>query len=145
VRAPRIDFTKGEADLGGSSLVLSDVSVDGGAKVGAWAATLLVRAARLDFDDGSMKARMEGKIRDARPIVALLPPGLPKWAAGLLHLEDLDVRGLVTLAPSLFAVEALEVSAEGFSLEGSYRRTGGVAGGGLLVRKGILSARFALK
>ena len=26
---------------------------------------------------------MEGRIRDARPIVALMPRGLPKWAAGI--------------------------------------------------------------
>ena len=144
VRVSGVDFKKGEASLAGTSVVLSDVAVADSGKIDAWAATFHARTGRFNLDDGSVDARMEGRIRDARPIVALMPPGLAKWAAGLLHLEDLEARCHITAAPSRFAIEALTVSSGNFSLDGYYRETGAVGRGRLHVKKGIFSVRFPI-
>jgi hypothetical protein len=142
--ASGIDFRKGEASLAGTRVALSDVSVDGRGRVDAWAAVFQARTARLDFERGSVDARLEGRIRDARPIVALMPRGLPRWAAGILRLENLDARGRVTATPSRLSVEALRVTSGSFSLDGQYVRANGIGRGSLHVKKGLFSFRFAL-
>ncbi len=140
--ASGLDFKKGEVSLDGMRVVLSDVSAADSGKVRAWAATFKARKGRLDFGDGSVDLHLEGRIRDARPVVAMMPSGLPKWAAGILHLEDLEARGHLTATPSEITLEALRVSAGNFSLEGRYRQAGDIGHGSLHVKKGILSVRF---
>ena len=92
IDAPKVDFHQGEASLAGTKVVLSNVAVEGD-PAHPWAATFSAPAARLFFADGSLDTELAGELRDARPIVALLPPGLGKWAANLLHLENLQSDG----------------------------------------------------
>ncbi len=141
VDAPKVDFHEGEASLAGTKVVLFDVAVEGD-PARPWAATFSTPAARLFLADGSLDTELVGRLRDARPIVALLPPGLGKWVATLLHLEDLQFTGRLAAGPSRLALTSLRLSAGNFSLEGDYRSSPGRKHGDFLVKKGKLSVRF---
>lgn len=143
IEAPKVDFLQGEASLAGTKVVLSDVSVEGDPDH-PWAATFSAPAARLFFLDGSLDTQVVGRLRDARPIVALLPPGLGKWVATLLHLEDLHLTARLAAGPSRLALTSLRLSAGNFSLEGDYRSSPGRKRGDFHVKKGKLSVRFTV-
>jgi hypothetical protein len=143
INAIDVDFRRGEASLAGTEVVLSNVAV-GSAPARPWAATFSASAARLFFADGSFDSQLVGTLLDARPIVALLPAGLPKWIAGLLHLEDLHVTGRLAAGPSRFKLTSLRLSAGNFSLEGDLQSSHGRRHGDFLAKKGALSIRFAI-
>jgi hypothetical protein len=143
VKAPRVDFRRGEASLAGTKVVVTDVTVEGRGAPG-WGATFLAPAARLGFADGSFDGQVVGSLRDARPVVALMPSGLPKLIAGLLRLKDLELTGLLAGGPSRFALTSLRLSAGNFSLVGSYRSSAGRARGDFRARKGPFSVRFSV-
>jgi hypothetical protein len=143
VQATDVDFRRGEASLAGTEVILSDVAV-GGAPARPWAATFTASPARLLFADGSLDARLVGILRDARPVVALMPSGLPKWIAGLLDLEDLHVAGHLAVGPSRLALTSLRLSAGNFLLEGDYQSTRGREHGDFRAKKGPLSIRFTI-
>jgi hypothetical protein len=143
IDAPKVDFHQGEASLAGTKVVLSDVAVEGD-PARPWAATFSAPAARLFFADGSLDTELAGELRDARPIVALLPPGLGKWAAGVLNLKDLSLTGRLAAGPSRLALTSLRVSAGNFSLEGDYRSSPGRRHGDFRAKKGKLSIRFTV-
>src|ERR1035437_7072307 len=94
VRARAIDFHAGTVSFAGTNVALSDFSLDGAAGE-AWDGTFTTPGARLHLTDGSLDARVVARLRDGRPLVALLPPGLPKWLAGLLDLRGLGAEGRV--------------------------------------------------
>ena len=143
VDAPKVDFHQGEASLAGTKVVLSNVAVEGN-PAHPWAATFSAPAARLFLADGSLDAELAGELRDARPVVALLPPGLGKWAAGLLHLENLRLTGRLATGASRLALTSLRVSAGNFSLEGDYRSSPGRRHGDFRAKKGKLSIHFTV-
>ncbi|MBI5444393.1 MAG: hypothetical protein HY900_24680 [Deltaproteobacteria bacterium] len=143
VLAPRIDFPRGEASLAGTKLVLTDVSVEG-APGRPWAATFSAPAARLHLTDDRLDSRLVGNLLDARPIIAQMPRGLAKWAATLLHLEDLRFAGHLAVGPSQLALTSLRLSAGDFLLEGDYHSGFGPTHGHFRARKGHLSVRFTV-
>lgn len=141
--APRLDFPRGEASLSGTRVVLSRVAVDE-APGRPWAASFSAPTARLLFADGSLDAGLVGDLLDARPIVALMPSGLPRWLAGLLHLQDLHVTGDLATGPSRLALTSLHLSAGDFSLAGDYRSRPGRKDGDFRAKKGPFSFRFTV-
>lgn len=141
--APKVDFRQGEASLAGTKVILSNVAVEGDA-ARPWAATFSTPAARLFFADGSLDTQLAGDLLDARPIVALMSPGLGKWAANLLHLENLHLTGRLAAGPSRLALTSLRLSAGDFSLEGDYRSNPGRAHGDFRAKKGKLSIHFTI-
>ncbi|MHB8799275.1 MAG: AsmA family protein [Thermoanaerobaculia bacterium] len=143
VRSTRFDFHRGEASLAGTKVVLSDVTVEGRGAPG-WGATFLTPAARLRLADGSFDGRVVGSLRDARPIVALMPSGLPRLIAEILQLEDLELTGRLAGGPSRLELTSLRLSAGNFSLVGSYRSRAGRARGDFRARKGPFSVRFSV-
>ncbi|MFI5180075.1 MAG: hypothetical protein ACHQPI_01635 [Thermoanaerobaculia bacterium] len=143
IRATGVDFRRGEASLAETEVILSDVAV-GGAPSRPWAATFSAPAARLFFADGSFDALLAGTLRDARPVVALLPSGLTKWVAILLDLENLHVTGRLAAGPSRLALTSLRLSAGNFSLEGDYRSSSSQRHGEFRAKKGPLSIRFTI-
>lgn len=143
IHATDVDFRRGEASLAGTQVVLLDVAV-GDVPSRPWAATFSAPAARLFFADGSFDAQLVGTLRDARPVVALMPSGLAKWVAILLDLEDLHVTGRLAAGPSRLALTSLRLSAGNFSLEGDYRSSPGRRHGDFSAKKGMLSIRFTI-
>ncbi|HYN43078.1 MAG TPA: hypothetical protein VE129_14980, partial [Thermoanaerobaculia bacterium] len=143
IDAPKVDFHQGEASLAGTKVVLSNVTVEGD-PAHPWAATFSAPAARLFLADGSLDTELTGSLRDARPIVALLPPGLGKWAANLLHLENLHLTGRLAAGPSRLALTSLHVSAGNFSLDGEYRSSPGRSHGDFRAKKGKFSVHFTV-
>ena len=143
IHATGADFRRGEASLAGTEVVLSDVAV-GDVPSRPWTATFSAPTARLLFADGSLDAQLVGTLRDARPVVALLPSGLVKWVAILLHLEDLHVTGHLAVGPLRLALTSLRLSAGNFSLEGDYRSSPARRHGEFRAKKGPLSIRFTI-
>jgi len=144
VRARAIDFHEGTVSLSGTSLALSDFSLDGAAG-DAWAGTFTTPGARLRLTDGSLDARVVARLRDGRPLVALLPPGLPKWLAGLLDLRDFGAEGHVMRAPGRLTISKASLEAGTFFLAGDYREARQRRWGALLIRKGRLSIGVGLQ
>lgn len=143
IDAPKVDFHKGEASLAGTKVVLSNVAVEGDPDH-PWAATISAPAARFFFADGSFDTQLAGDLRDARPIAALLSPGLGKWAVNLLHLENLHLTARLAAGPSRLALTSFHLSAGNFSLEGDYRSGPGRPHGEFRAKKGKLSLRFTV-
>jgi hypothetical protein len=143
IEAPKVDFRQGEASLAGTKVVLSNVAV-GGDAARPWAATFSTPTARLFFADGSVDTQLVGDLRDARPIVALMSPGLGKWAANMLHLENLHLTARLAAGPSRLALTSLHLSAGNFSLEGDYRSNPGRTHGDFRAKKGKLSIHFTI-
>ena len=143
LEAPKVDFLQGEASLAGTKVVLSNVAVEGD-PAHPWAATFSAPAARFLFADGSLDTQLACDLRDARPIVALLSSGLGKWAANLLHLENLHLTARLAAGPSRLALTSLHLSAGNFSLEGDYRSSPGRRHGDFRAKKGKLSIHFTI-
>jgi hypothetical protein len=143
VRARAIDFHEGTVSFAGTNVALSDFSLDGAAG-DAWAGTFTTPGARLRLTDGSLDARVVARLRDGRPLVALLPPGLPKWLAGLLDLRDFGAEGHVMRAPGRLTISKASMEAGTFFLAGDYRETRRRSWGALLIRKGRLSVGIGL-
>ena len=143
VRAREIDFPAGTVALSGTTLALSNVSLDGA--VGeAWHGTITTPVAGLRLTDSSWDARVVARLGDGRPLVALLPPGPPKWLAGLVDLRDLGAEGRLVHAPGRLAVSKASLEAGTFALSGDYRETRSRSWGALLIRKGVLSVGVEL-
>ncbi len=138
VRARAIDFHEGSVSFAGTNVALSDFSLDGAAGE-SWDGTFATPAARLHLRDGSFDARVVARLRDGRPLVALLPPGPPKWLAGLFDLRDLEAEGRVVRTPGRLTISKANLEAGTFLLAGDYRETRRRRWGALLIRKGGLS------
>jgi hypothetical protein len=144
VRARAIDFHAGTISFAGTHVVLSDFSLDGA--VGeAWDGTFATPGARLHLSDGSLDARVVARLRDGRPLLALLPAGPPKWLAGLLDLRDLGAEGRVVHTPGRLTISKANLKAGTFTLAGDYRETRRRSWGALLIRKGRLSVGVGLQ
>ena len=144
VRARAIDFHAGTVSFAGTNVALSDFSLDGAAGE-AWDGTFTTPGARLHLTDGSLDARVVARLRDGRPLVALLPPGLPKWLAGLLDLRGLGAEGRVVYTPGRLTISKASLEAGTFFLAGDYREARRRRWGALLIRKGRLSIGVGLQ
>jgi hypothetical protein len=144
VRAREIDFHEGTVSFPGTTLALSDLSLDG-TKGDAWGGTFTTPGARLHLTDGSVDARVVARLRDGRPLVALLPPGPPKWLAGLLDLRDFGAEGRVVHIPGRLTISKASLEAGTFFLAGDYRETRRRSWGALLIRKGPLFVGVGLR
>jgi hypothetical protein len=144
VRARAIDFHDGTVSLSGTSLALSHFSLDGATEE-AWDGTFTAPAALLHLTDPSLNARVVARLRDGRPLVALLPPGLPKWLAGFLDLRDLGAEGHIVHVPGRLTISKASLEAGTFFLAGDYREARRRSWGALLIRKGPLSVGVGLQ
>ncbi len=99
---------------------------------------------RVSMRDGRGGGNVSARLRDADPLLSLLPPGPPKWAAGLLDLRGFTVAARVGIAPGRLAVSPVHASAGTFSLDADWRVAGGRQWGALLARKGALSVGLGL-
>ena len=127
----------------GSRLELRDVtaSTTGGAEVNWWGKMRVV--------DGKIRngldARMDIQCRDARPLYRLFGVALPKWAEGLLQLENLHATTRVRLTPIRKSFDELAVSAGEFRVSGEYDDVRDVTHGVFLLEKGKLAVAVQIE
>jgi hypothetical protein len=127
----------GSPEIGGTSLKLTDVFVDGAdpKTTKPWWGEFQVPSGRLS--DG-LTAKVAIKCQDGRPLLAFLGAGLPKWVQGLIDLEGLTASADVIFSEPRTMVR--ELSAEGgkFKIEGEYDRRGNRSRGAFLIDNGGL-------
>jgi hypothetical protein len=141
--APRIVFPGRTASFDGTRLRLRDGSPEGAAGA-PWSGTLEALRARLDLADGSLDAHLSARLRDGRPLLALVPAGPPRWLGGLLDLRDFEASGRLRASVGSLAITGGRAEAGTFSVDADWRRTGGRHWGALLFRKGALGAGVGL-
>jgi hypothetical protein len=141
--APRIDFPQGTVTFDGTHFRLRDASIAGAAGA-PWNGLVETREARLRLADGALDASLHARLGDARPLVALLPGGPPKWIAGLLDLRDFEASGRVRTSPGFLALSPARARAGTFSIDADWRKRGARRWGALLVRKGVVSLGLGL-
>ncbi len=89
LRVPRWDLESSAMDLTGSSLHLTDVAAAGAEDTRGWWGNFDLKPARIR--DG-LDARVTLECRDARPLLAALGVGLPKWTRALADARGTDGR-----------------------------------------------------
>jgi hypothetical protein len=141
--APRIDFPKGSVAFEGTHVRIRSASIVGAAGP-PWNGLLEAREAKLHLADGALDARLLARLGDARPVVALLPSGPPKWIAGLLDLHDFEASGRLRASSGFLALSPAHAQAGTFSIDADWRRRGLRRWGALLVRKGAVSLGLGL-
>jgi len=132
----------GAPEIGGSSLNLSDVYMAGarGHTRDWWGKFKIVSGQVSD----SLTAKVALECRDARPLVAFLGEGLPKWAQGPLELEGLTATAEVVLSEPRTTVRNLVASGEKTKIEGEYDRRGESSRGAFYIQGGLLSVGVEL-
>jgi hypothetical protein len=131
----------GAAPLDGTLDAVPFLSPDGSSPSPTRGGRVRVRVAMRDGRGGGSVA---ARLRDARPLVSLLPAGPPKWSAGLLDLRDFTVSARVRIAPGRLTVSPVHAAAGTFSLDADWHVARGRQWGALLARKGILSVGLGL-
>jgi hypothetical protein len=99
---------------------------------------------RVSMRDGRGGGDVSARLHDARPLLDVLPPGPPKWIAGLVDLHGFSVAARVGIAPDRLTVSPVHASAGTFSLDADWRLAHGREWGALLVRKGGLAFGLGL-
>jgi hypothetical protein len=126
----------GSPEIGGTSLKLTDVFVDGAdPKTKPWWGEFQLPSARLSK---GLTARVALKCQDGRPLLAFLGGGLPKWAANLLDLEGLTASADVIFSEPRTSVRGLSAEGGKFTIEGDYDRRGNRSRGAFLIDNGGL-------
>jgi hypothetical protein len=73
-----------------------------------------------------------------------VPPGPPRWVAGLFDLRDFVANARLRTRPGFLALSPARAEAGSFALDADYHRSGKSTWGALLVRKGALSLGVGL-
>ena len=141
--ASRIDFPAGAVAFDGTRIAVHDVVADG-ASGPPWSAAAEARKARLTLAGGALDARLAAQFSDARPLLALVPSGPPRWLAGLLDLRDFEAHGRLRMAAEHLALSAAHAEAGTFSIDADWHDARGRSWGAILVRKGSLSLGIGL-
>jgi hypothetical protein len=135
------NLASGPLDVSGSALALKDVRSSGSDDSWRWWGRFEIPSGRIDE---RTSARIEARSKDARPLLALFTPELPKWTRGLLELEDFDGSAEVGFGPSFARVEHLDASGDKYRIRGRYRREGGSRQGAFLIERGTLAVGLEL-
>jgi hypothetical protein len=131
----------GAASLDGTLDALPFLSRDGGKAPVEGGGSVRVR---VSMTNGRGGGRVAATLHDARPLLALLPPGPPAWIAGLLDLHEFEVTAVARIAPGFLAASPVHAAAGTFSLDADWRMARGREWGALLLTKGILSLGLTL-
>jgi hypothetical protein len=131
----------GEASLDGTLDALPFLARDGGKAAVEGGGSVRVR---VSMKDGRGGGPVGVTLRDARPLLALLPPGPPSWIAGLLDLHHFEVSAVARITPGFLAASPVHAEAGTFSLDADWRSARGREWGALLLKKGVLSLGLTL-
>jgi hypothetical protein len=94
--------------------------------------------------DASGSGLFVARIRDARPLVALVPAGPPKWIAGLVGLRDFEFTAQLHGRPGILAMSPAHAGSGTLAIDADLREGNGRRWGAALVRKGALAAGLEL-
>ncbi len=144
LRARPLDFRAGTAAFDGTSLDLSSVSLDG-VPGDSWEGSFTAPRGVLSLKDASLDMEVASRLRDGRPLLSILPPGPPKWLAGLLDLRNFAAAGHVAVSPGRVTISRASAEAGTFHVAADYRKKGSRGWGALLIRKGALSLGLGLQ
>jgi hypothetical protein len=137
----RWNLMSGPLDVSGSTLALKDIRSPGSDDSWRWWGRFEIPSGRIDE---RTSAKIEARSKDARPLLALFTPELPKWTRGLLELEDFDGSAEIGLGPSFASVEDLDASGGRYRIRGRYRREKASREGAFLVESGTLAVGLEL-
>ena len=98
----------------------------------------------VDVSGAKGKGHLAARIRDARPLVALLPSGPPRWIAGLVGLRDLEFTARLEGRPGMLALSPAHAASGTLSIDADLREGNGRRWGAVLFRKGALSTGLEL-
>jgi len=118
VRIARWALEAGAADLSGSEVALTEVSGGGETASSWWGRFTFPRAAW----GHAFEARVRGKCRDARPLLAVAGVAPPKIARRAFALEDLSLTADISNGPGGLAVRDLDAKGEKLAIQGAYRK-----------------------
>ena len=138
-----VDFPAGAVDLSGTRVRLTGATFEGSTGK-PWEGDAEAPEARLALADGALRARLAARLGDARPLVALLPAGPPRWLGGLLDLRDFTATAHLRTAPGRLALSPARAEAGTFSVDADWRKARDRTWGALLIRKGDLSLGLGL-
>jgi len=132
----------GAPEIGGSSLKLTDVFM-AGAKGHArdWWGKFEIPTGRVA---NSLTGKVSMECRDARPLLAFLGEGLPKWAQGALELEGLKATADVVFSEPRTTIRNLEARGEKMTILGEFDRRGERSRGAFFIEGGLLSVGVEL-
>jgi len=88
--------------------------------------------------------RIAARLGDARPLLALLPPGPGKWLAGFAGLRALEATGRLSGRPGLLAASPAHAESGTLSIDADLRKTPDGGWGAVLVRKGRVALGFGI-
>ncbi len=144
----RADFDAGHFDLGGTTLSLRNVQVDGdtAGKGGWWG--------EVDLDSGHIQAaepfrvdaRAKLRLRDAGPVLGVFAArkDYPRWVLGLLDSGEVQASGQLRWQREHLAVDDLQAENERLSLRARLDMPQGKRRGDLYLRWGLLGAGIEL-
>lgn len=128
-------------DLSGSSLALSRVAASADTQEREW-------WGRFELPEALLHDGLRGKVRtqclDARPLLAALGVGLPKWTGGLGTLESLSAQAEIELASATTRVRGLDARGGKYHVLGEYERRETTQRGAFLIEGGLLTVGVGL-
>ena len=99
---------------------------------------------KVDVSDASGSGLFAAWLRDAKPLVALVHSGPPRWIAGLVGLRDFGLTAQLHGRPGILALSPVHAGSGTLSIDADLREGSGRRWGAILVRKGPLALAFGL-
>ena len=122
---------RGPMEIDRGQVELTDVSAAGAAESRGWWGRFDLTAMRVG---SGLRAKVAVQCRDARPLLPILGVPLPKWAQGIIELEDLQARAAVDVGSGRASIRGLEATGGPFAIQGEYERRGKRTEGIFLIR-----------
>ncbi|MGE5413304.1 MAG: hypothetical protein ACM3NW_03950 [Syntrophomonadaceae bacterium] len=139
---PEWNLMSGPLEISGSHVAFSDVRASGSDDSRHWWGRFDIRSGKID---STTTMHIDGKTRDARPLLALLAADLPAWTRGLVDLDEFSATGIVSLGRSLTRVEHLDARGGSYHIQGHYLRDKSTRDGAFLIESGSLSVGLELQ
>ena len=142
VLIPAWSLMTGAIEISGSRVAFSDVRASGSDDSRHWWGRFAIRSGKID---STTTMHIDGKTRDARPLLALLAADLPAWTRGLVDLDEFSATGIVSLGRSLVRVEQLDARGGNYHIQGHYLRDRTTRDGAFLIESDNLSVGIELQ
>jgi hypothetical protein len=142
LRIPAWNLMNGPLEISGSRVAFSNVRASGSDDSRHWWGRFDIPSGKID---STTTMHIDGKTRDARPLLALLAADLPAWTRGLVDLDEFSATGTVSLGRSLTRVEQLDARGGNYHIQGHYLRDKTTRDGAFLIESGGLSVGLELQ